>query len=86
MTITVPERRQQNLRQSVPAQPPSLPTCHKCGTDAYLESTGFVPASYAADRESLRPSFVSYSCEHCGKRYSHKAPENWAPPGWQWYA
>ncbi|WP_157372312.1 hypothetical protein [Arthrobacter sp. Soil736] len=86
MTITAPDHRRLNLQESVPAQRPSLPTCRLCGTDAYLAFTGFVPASYASDREGLRPSLVSYSCEHCGKHNSHETPENWSPPGWQWYA
>ncbi|AOT04311.1 hypothetical protein [Arthrobacter sp. U41] len=86
MTITAPRRDRRHLRESVPARPPSLPSCRHCGTDAYLEFSGYVPASYAPDRDSLRPPVVSYGCKHCGKHYSHHAPEDWAPPGWQWYA
>ncbi|MET3172805.1 UNVERIFIED_ORG: transposase-like protein [Arthrobacter sp. UYCu721] len=87
MTITARRRDRRHLRESVPAQPP-LPKCHQCGTDAYLEFTGYVPASYDPDPvpDSLRPPVVSYNCKHCGKHYSHQAPEDWAPPGWQWYA
>lgn len=86
MTITAPRPRRHKLRGSIPAQPPSQPRCGTCGTAAYLEFTGYVPASYAPDRESLRPPLVSYSCKHCGRHYSHNVPEDWAPPGWQWYA
>jgi hypothetical protein len=86
MTITVKRRWRHDFRESVPAQPPSQPRCRTCGTDSYLTFTGYVPASYDLDGESLRPALVSYSCEHCGAHYSHKTPEDWAPPGWQWYA
>jgi hypothetical protein len=67
------ERRRTALHQSVPAMPPSPPACSKCGTDAYLDFDGFVPACYAADLRGLRPSVVSYTCERCGKYYSHNA-------------
>lgn len=86
MTITAPRPRRHKLRESIPAQPPAQPRCSTCGTEAYLEFTEYVPASYAPDRESLRLPLVSYSCKHCGIHYSHKVPEDWAPPGWQWYA
>ncbi len=86
MTLENPEHRQKTLHQSVPARPPSTPACRKCGTDAYLNFDGFIPACYAVDRRGLRPSAVKYTCGHCGEYYSHEAPEGWAPPGWQWYA
>lgn len=84
--ITVPRRHGHDVWQSAPAPPPALPHCRHCGTDAYLEFTGYVPASYAVDRESLLPPVVSYNCRRCGNHYAHRAPEDWAPPGWQWYA
>lgn len=86
MTITAPRHHRHHHRKSVPAQPPSQPQCRQCGTAAYLEFTGYVPASYAPDRDSLLPALVSYSCKHCGNHYSHRAPEDWAPPGWKWCA
>ncbi|HEY8700093.1 MAG TPA: hypothetical protein VIM08_03865 [Arthrobacter sp.] len=86
MTLANPEHSHSTLHQPVPAGPPSPPRCGKCRTDAYLDFDGFIPACYAVDRRGLRPSVVSYMCGHCGSYYSHEVPENWAPPGWQWYA
>ncbi|GAA5199912.1 hypothetical protein GCM10023346_40800 [Arthrobacter gyeryongensis] len=86
MAISAQTSREQNQRHRIPAQPPALPGCPQCGTDAYLEFTRYVPASYAPDPENLRPPAVSYICKRCGNHYSHRTPDDWAPPGWQWYA
>ena len=83
---TAPRRHGHNRWESAPAQQPSLPRCRNCLTDAYLEYTCYVPATYALDRERLLPPVVSYNCTHCGNHDAQQVPEDWAPPGWQWYA
>lgn len=78
--------RHDNSWHSAPAPQPSLPHCRQCNTDAYVEVTGYVPASYGLEGEGLLPPVVSYNCRHCGSHYAHRTREEWAPQGWQWYA
>lgn len=86
VTLTGSERRQTDLRQTVPAPAPTTPVCGQCRTDACLNLDVFVPACYAVDRRGLRPCAVIYTCGRRGTYYSRQAPEDWVPPGWQWYA
>lgn len=82
---TVPRQHGHDPRQPASAQTPLVPLCRNCLTDAHLEITGYVPATYALDRDHMLPPVVSYSCKHCGKHYAHPVPGDWRPAGWEWY-
>jgi hypothetical protein len=73
-------------RACVPAAPPRVPACGRCGPGFPLTFHEYVPAVYAVDGSGLRPPSASYSCARCGTKDSHQVPAGWAPPEWQWYS
>lgn len=64
---------------------PARPTCSACGAAAHLSWDDFVPARYDVEHGGRAPAVVSYTCRLCGSHYTHRAPEGWVPPGWEWY-
>ena len=83
--MTTPtEHRLQTPHTDAPASP-AEPRCAVCNSDAELSYDAFVPACSGTESSGPAPSVVSYTCRRCGSHYTHQAPDDWAPPGWEWY-